>query len=417
MPPNDTTQRSARAGRYQRQLTGYSAFMPEPLPPQPGLVFDDEMHTLLSRADRALGRLDGSIQTLPNPDLFVLMYIRKEAVLSSQIEGTQSSLDDVLEVEASVFDNEHPQDVGEVINYIHAMNYGLKRLETLPLSLRLIKEIHEILLNSARGRDKRPGEFRRTQNWIGPSGCTLSTATFVPPPPDEVMQLLGSLEAFMHDNDHIPILIKIGMIHAQFETIHPFLDGNGRVGRLLITFLLCQKEIMMKPVLYISHFFKEHRSEYYEKLQRIRDYGDWEAWTKFFLRGIATVSLEATETARRIVGLREEHRTLITLKLGRSAGSGLTIMERLYSKPIINVGETSDLLGITYQSANSLIQRLSDLYIIEEITGNKRNRVFRYTPYVSLFSDNRAEHNESNVARTESEHMDMEKQDNVNIVD
>lgn len=267
------------------------------------------------------------------------------------------------------------------------MNYGLERLKTLPLSVRLITEIHERLLNSVRGREKNPGEIRRTQNWIGPAGCTLRNAIFVPPPPNEVPEKLGLLEKFMHSDLDIPVLVKIGMIHAQFETIHPFLDGNGRVGRLLITFLLCQNEIMIRPVLYLSYFFKLNRSEYYEKLQRVRDYGEWEQWIKFFLRGVAQVSLEATDTARSIVSLRERHRIAITLEFGRAAGSGLTILESLFQKPITTVSEVADMLKVTYAAANTLVQKLSDLGILKEITGQKRNRVFRYSPYVDLFSE------------------------------
>jgi Fic family protein len=383
--------KSDRAGRYVRQPSGYSAFIPRPLPPEPALNFDDEMQTLLSRADRALGRLDGSIQTLPNPDLFVLMYVRKEAVLSSQIEGTQSSLADVLEVEASVFDPHHPSDVGEVLNYVTAMNYGLKRLVELPLCIRLIKEIHNELLHDVRGREKNPGEVRTSQNWIGPGGCTLQTASFVPPPPHEVINALGDLETFMHSGVYIPALVKIGLIHAQFETIHPFLDGNGRVGRLLITFLLMQNEILLKPVLYISHYFKRNRAEYYEHLQAVRDRGEWEAWIKFFLAGIATVSLEATETARAIVGLRERHRSLVTERFGRAAGNGLSILETLFRSPIVTVASVQKHLGITYPPANGLVQRFVDAGILFEMTGQERYRIYQYSPYINLFADNREE--------------------------
>lgn len=389
MAVTPSTERSARAGRYIRQTTGYAAFVPAPLPPEPPLVFDDEMQTLLSKADRALGRLDGSIQTLPNPDLFVFMYVRKEAVLSSQIEGTQSSLADVLEVEASVFDPHHPSDVGEVLNYVTAMNYGLKRLEELPLCIRLIKEIHNELLHNVRGREKNPGEVRRSQNWIGPGGCTLQTATFVPPPPHEVLNALSDLENFMHSGAYLPALVKIGLIHAQFETIHPFLDGNGRVGRLLITFLLMQNEILLKPVLYISHYFKQNRSEYYERLQAVRDRGEWEAWIKFFLVGIAAVSLEATETARAIVDLREHHRRLVTERFGRAAANGLNILETLFSSPIVTVGQVQKTLGITYPPANALVQRFVEAGILFEMTGQERYRVYQFSPYIGLFSDNR----------------------------
>ncbi len=251
---------SYRAGRYVLQPQGYKAFIPTPLPPEPGIQIEGELQVLLSKADRALGRLDGSIQTLPHADLFVFMYVRKEAVLSSQIEGTQSSLTDLLTVEAKILSSETPKDVDEVVNYVRAMNYGLDRLKELPLSLRLITEIHQELLEGARGSHLTPGELRRSQNWIGPGGCALMEASFVPPPPHEVPQALGDLETFLHGDSPLPSLIQIGLAHAQFETIHPFLDGNGRIGRLLITFLLCQREILIKPVLYLSHYFKRHRS-------------------------------------------------------------------------------------------------------------------------------------------------------------
>lgn len=379
---------SARAGTYQRQPTGYSAFIPKSLPPDPPIIFDEELQALLSSADRALGRLDGSIQTLPNPGLFVFMYVRKEAVLSSQIEGTQSSLNDILKVEAQVFDPEKPNDVNEVLNYVAAMNYGLQRLQTLPLSLRLIREIHERLMRNVRGQHNRPGEFRTTQNWIGPHGSMLSEATFVPPPPTEVASCLGNFETFLHSDSTLPALVKIGLAHGQFETIHPFLDGNGRVGRLLITFLLCQHGILQKPVLYLSHYFKQHRNEYYSHLQATRDCGDWEGWLKFFLAGVNGVSQEATETARKIVGLREDHRRKIVNSFGRSAGSGLQILETLFERPIINVNEIANKLNITFAAANNLVQRFSDAGILIETTGQQRYRLFSYEPYISLFASN-----------------------------
>ena len=342
-PTQPTSDVQNRSGRYVNQPTGYRAFIPAELPPIPSVKLDGDIQSLLSRADRALGRLDGSIQTLPNPDLFVFMYVRKEAVLSSQIEGTQSSLQDLLAAEAQILSPDSPRDVDEVVNYVAAMNYGLERLGELPLSIRLIKEIHEQLLRGVRGNHLTPGELRRSQNWIGPSGCTLNEAIFVPPPPHEVMNALGALEKFLHSSSDLPQLIQIGLIHAQFETIHPFLDGNGRVGRLLITFLLCQREILLKPVLYLSHFFKQHRTEYYEHLQAVRDKGLWEDWLTFFLRGIASVSLEATETARRILALREIHRDLVTTHLGRAAGNGLRVLESLYQRPILTVADVQKL--------------------------------------------------------------------------
>lgn len=304
--------------------------MPKPLPPSgPILDVDIEIQDLLSSADRALGRLDGSIQTLPNPDLFVLMYIRKEAVLSSQIEGTQSSLTDVLEAEANLLDVHRPKDVNEVINYIDALRYGIERLPSLPISTRLIREIHERLMTGVRGQERNPGEVRTSQNWIGQGGSTLNNAVFVPPPPYEVGNALSALEHFIHSEERLPVLLRIGMVHSQFETIHPFLDGNGRVGRLIITLLLCERKVLSQPVLYISHYLRAHRQRYYELLQAVRDRGEWEEWLKFFLEGIREVSDEATETARKIVALREDHRKLVTETFGRAAGSGLKLLEDL----------------------------------------------------------------------------------------
>ena len=344
------------------------------------------MLALVSRADRRLGRLDGSVQTLPDADLFVLMYVRKEAVLSSQIEGTQSSLIDVLEAEAEILDPTRPTDVDEVINYVGAMNLGLQLLGELPVSVRLIREIHRRLLTGVRRGDRQPGELRRSQNWIGPAGCTLQDATFVPPPPDELPRVLSELERFLHSSEPLPALVEIGLAHAQFETIHPFLDGNGRVGRLLITFLLCERDVLQQPVLYISHFFRKHRQRYYDTLQAIRTDGDWEAWLKFFLQGVAEVADEATETARLIVDLRERHRALIIDRFGRVAGNGLRVLERLYTAPIITVKGVAEVTGTSFTAANELMGRLVDHEILREVTGQARNRRFRYDSYVRLFS-------------------------------
>ena len=377
-----------RAGRYVRQVTGYRAFIPAQLPPQPAIQISGELQVLLSEADRALGRLDGSIQTLPNPDLFVYMYVRKEAVLSSQIEGTQSSLQDLLSAEAKILSPTLPEDVSEVVNYVNAMNFGLERLATLPVSVRLIREIHARLLAGARGSHLTPGELRTSQNWIGPGGCTLNEATFVPPPPADVPEALSLLERFIHDPDSgLPLLLKIGLAHAQFETIHPFLDGNGRVGRLLIAFLLCEQKVLFKPVLYLSHYFKRYRTQYYEHLQAIRDRGAWEEWLIFFVRGVAEVSREATETARRILALRESHRSIITENFGRAAGNGHRILETLYERPIVSVKEVQELIRTTHPAANNLVAKMTQHGIFREVTGYKRNRLFRYQPYIDLFSE------------------------------
>jgi Fic family protein len=348
---------------------------------------DPELWDLLSRADRALGRLDGSTETLPNPDLFVFMYVRKEAVLSSQIEGTQASLIDVLEFESQAAEPGRPDDVEEVVNYVAAMNYGLGRVRELPVSLRLIREIHGKLLAGVRGSERTPGEFRRSQNWIGPAGCTLQTAQFVPPPPAEMQDALGDLERFLHDPRPMPILVKVGLAHAQFETIHPFLDGNGRVGRLLITFLLCEREILRRPLLYLSYYFKRNRTEYYDRLQAVRERGDWEGWLKFFLRGVFEVAQEASQTARRIVTMREQHRELIVKNLGRRAGRGLSLLEALYERPVVSVEAVQQAAGVSFANANELTRALEKLGLLRETTGQRRNRRFAYDAYLALFED------------------------------
>ncbi|MBI5647514.1 MAG: Fic family protein [Ignavibacteriae bacterium] len=381
------TNSAGRAGRYVQQPTGYSAFVPEPLLPDPPVSLSGKLQGLLSEADRALGRLDGSVLTLPNPDLFVFMYVRKEAVLSSQIEGTQSSLQDLLAAEARLYDQTVPKDVDEVINYVASMNHGLARLVELPVSVRLIREIHARLLLGVRGGRLQPGDLRSSQNWIGPAGSTLNTATFVPPPAHMVPELLGQLERFLHKDDGSPPLLKIGLAHVQFETIHPFLDGNGRVGRLLITFLLTERGVLQKPVLYLSHYFRQHRAAYYDHLQAVRDRGDWEGWLAFFLRGVIDVATEATETARRILQLREVHRNDITIGLGRAAANGHRVLESLFDRPIVSVNEVQALTGTTYSAANSLVSKLETLGILSEMTGHSRNRRFRYAPYIALFSD------------------------------
>jgi len=376
-----------RAGEYVNQPTGYSAFYPRGLPPAPPIEMKDQLQEQLSKADRALGRLDGTVFVLPNPGLFVYMYIRKEAVLSSQIEGTQSSLQDVLAAEAKLLDPDRPGDVNEVINYIRAINYGLERLETLPVSTRLIKEIHEKLMQGVRGSHLTPGEIRKTQNWIGPGGCSLNEAAFIPPPPDELPQMLSDLEKYLHSDSKLPLLIKIGLAHAQFETLHPFLDGNGRMGRLLITLLLCERKALSRPVLYLSCFLKNNRSEYYDRLQNIRKNGEWEEWLIFFLRGVEAVSTQAAFAAKLIILLREKHRNLITATLSHSAGGALQVLEHLYTNPIVSVREVQEVTGTSYPPANELVKSMKAMKILVEITGRKRHRKYMYREYVNLFTE------------------------------
>ncbi len=374
-----------RSGRYIRQPSGYRAFIPADLPPDPPVVLDGPTIALLSRADQAIGRLDGIAQTLPNPDLFVAMYVRREAVESSRIEGTQSSLQDVLSFELDPDSHELPEDVDEVVNYVQAMNYGLDRLATLPLSLRLIREIHAELLRDVRGADKSPGAFRTSQNWIGTGNVPLQQATFVPPPVDAMEEALDNLERFLHTDHGLPALVHAAVAHVQFETIHPFLDGNGRVGRLLITFLLVQRGILHRPLLYLSAFLKRHRSEYYDRLMAVRFDGAWEAWVRFFLRGVAETAEEASEMAQRILALREEH-LRVAQELGLGA-NGIRLLDLLYVRPLVNANLVADRLGVTAATANRLIEQFVNEAFLEEITGRRRNRVFRYTPYWQLFQD------------------------------
>jgi Fic family protein len=373
-----------RAGRNVQQPHGYRAFVPAPLPPSPPLSIDSRMLSLLSYADQHLGRLDGMTQTLPNPDLFVAMYVRREAVLSSQIEGTQSTLDDLLAFELEAPAVEVPGDVEEVVNYVRAMNRGLHRLSTLPLSLRLIREIHAELMRGTRGGHLYPGEFRRSQNWIGPAGATLATASFVPPPVGEMRTALRDLERFLHD-DELPAVVHAALAHAQFETIHPFVDGNGRVGRLLITFLLCHRGVLHRPLLYLSHYLKRRRSEYYDHLTAIRRDGDWESWVRFFLDGVGTTAEEATTTARSIVELREVHRDRVQ-ELGLGV-NGLRVTDLLFERPLVNVNLVKDTLAVSFVTANKLVERLTEAELLDEVTGGRRNRVFRYAPYLRLFAD------------------------------
>ncbi len=372
-----------RTGKYVTQLKGgaeYHAFIPNPLPLE--VRADVGLQNLLSKADVALGRLDGIAEILPDVDFFILMYMRKEATLSSQVEGTQATFSDLLKVEAKIEDLEIHKDVDEIVNYINAMNYGLDRLKTLPLSLRLIKEIHKTLLHGVRGERKTPGEFRVSQNWVG--GATIQTASFIPPPPHELPELLGNLEKFLHDTSPLPILVKAGLVHAQFENIHPFLDGNGRIGRLLITFYLCHQGILQRPLLYLSEFFKQHRQAYYDKLSAFHEKDEIEEWLKFFFEGVQVTSAKAVETARGILRLKESDVHKIT-ELGRSTEKGLQLLKSLYKMPFVTVKRVEKITGLKNPNALALVSKFTKLGILEEITGQKRNRVFNYKNYVKLF--------------------------------
>lgn len=315
------------------------------------------------------------------------MYVRREAVLSSQIEGTQASLDDLVAAEARLRGDRPLGDVNEVINYTAALTFGIARLAELPLSGRLLREIHEILMTGVRGGYATPGAFRTTQNWIGAAGAGLNVAVFVPPPPEEVANQIGQLEKFLHSSSDLPLLVQVGLAHSQFETIHPFVDGNGRLGRLLITFLLCERSVLSKPVLYVSLTLKKRRQEYYERLQAVRDHGAWEAWLVFFLDCVAEAALDAARLAKAILVLRENDRDAIVDGLGARAGKAIKLLERLYRDPYIDVNDAADLLGVSYANANTIISVMERLGILHEATGNARNRVFVYENYIALFRD------------------------------
>ncbi len=386
---------SPRAGKWIRQPTGYRAFIPEPLPPRPPVRFSDSLTRSLSEADRAVGRLDGISAILPNPDLFVAMYVRQEAVLSSQIEGTQSTLEDVLAFEADGESSTAPKDVAEVVNYVAAMQHGLARLKILPLSLRLIREIHKVLMQGVRGADKHPGDFRSSQNWIGPADCLLASAEFVPPPPHEMNVAMGELEKFLHDRS-LPVLLHAGLAHAQFETIHPFLDGNGRVGRLLITFLLCSRGVLRQPLLYLSVYLKAHRAQYYDRLTAIRNDGDWEGWLTFFLRGVAETSESAAATAHAITKLREG------LRNRGLPPAAARLLDRLYEHPVISARTAESMLNVQFATANRALEVLEKESIVREITGQQRHRRYRFDAYLALFEQPKPAHDEAPAATTES---------------
>ncbi len=370
-----------RAGVFMKQPSGYTSFVPKKLPPEPMLNIDSEMLKLLSDADRKLGRLDGITQILPNPELFVAMYVQKEAVLSSQIEGTQASLTDVLDIAS---DSKKDTEIQDVVNYVSAMNYGLTRLKEFPLCLRLIREIHQKLLEGGRGSNRNPGEFRTTQNWIGPTGCTLMNATFIPPTIPEMHEALADLENFFYEEDDIPSLIKIALIHAQFESIHPFLDGNGRVGRLLITFWLCSEKILSQPLLYLSYFFKSHRIEYYDRLMTVRKSGDWEGWIKFFLKGVASVSDEATESAKLIILLKEKYTQILSKK---NNNNYIKLLDVLFESPYITKNTVVKMLGTSYPTASSIVEEFIKVGILVDITPEQhRNKRYCFLEYISILN-------------------------------
>jgi Fic family protein len=382
-----TTENTRLGTRVVSSVGGQTvrAFVPSPLPPQPpvdmtGLV------DLLDRATVALGRLDGVTTILPAPPLFIYMYVRKEALLSSQIEGTQSSLSDLLLFESEEIPHVPIDDVEEVSSYVAALNHGLRRIreDEFPISLRLIREIHGVLLRTGRGSSKQPGEFRKTQNWIG--GTRPGNATFVPPPPERLNECLNAFELFLHaENPSIPLLVKAALVHVQFEMIHPFLDGNGRLGRLLITFLLCAAGTLSEPILYLSLYFKTHRQRYYELLQRVHDAGDWEAWVEFFLEGVLETATEATHTARQLISLFERDRGKVA-ELGRPAASALRVHELLQKRPLLSIPAATAEISLSEPTIAKSLEHMATLGIVREVTGKQRHRVFAYISYLDVLN-------------------------------
>ena len=376
-------------GKYQVRNYGdemVHAFIPAPLPPNPPLSMNGDLQQLLERALIALGRLDSVTVLLPQPALFIYAYVRKEAVLSSQIEGTQSSFSDLVMFESGEAPGTPIADVVEVSSYVAALDHGLKRMRGgFPLSNRLIREIHGVLLSEGRGMEKSPGEFRTSQNWIG--GSRPGNAAFVPPPPTEVAGCMGELERFLHaKEDGTPVLLRTGLAHVQFETIHPFLDGNGRVGRLLITLLLCHAGVLREPLLYLSLYFKQHRSAYYDLLDEVRRTGDWEAWLAFFLKGVRETAEGAVATSTRLTDLFKTNTARIE-ELGRRAGSALRVHQALTSHPVRSLSQVCDHSGLTPPTASSAMKSLVELGIAREITGRRRGRLFAYAGYLSILNE------------------------------
>jgi Fic family protein len=361
-------------GHVVHQPAGYWAFIPKPLPPD--LVWKSSITQSLSAADRAVGELAGLGHALPDPHLLIKPFIRREAVLSSRIEGTRTSLGQLYSYEATQLTLfEFPDDVLEVNNYVQALQYGLSRLATLPVSLRLVRELHARLMEGVRGQEWTPGEFRRSQNWIGPPGSTLTSAVFVPPPVNEMQVALAQWEKYIHSPDDLPPLVRLALIHYQFEVIHPFLDGNGRVGRLLIPLLLHIWQLLPQPLLYLSAYFEAHRQAYYDHLLAVSQHGDWQGWLNYFLEGTRSQAIDATLRVRRLQELRSRYRT--QFQSARTAARLLQVVDWLFERPVFTISQVGDMLGVNYPTAQRYVQQLETASVIREITGKARNRVYQ----------------------------------------
>lgn len=372
-----------RAGTYRTNLTGeagYKSFLPNPLPPKPELEMDGEMVSLLVKANRAISALEAVSARIPNMDLFVSMYVRKEALMSSQIEGTQATLEDVLD---PLIEKNTNRNVADVVNYIRATEYAIKRLDTLPLCNRLIREAHGILMENVRGREKRPGEFRHSQNWIGGEGSTLKTARYIPPNPEDMENAMSDLEKYMNGDDTLDYLVRIALIHYQFETIHPFLDGNGRIGRLLITLFLMEKKVLTTPALYVSYFLKKNRVEYYDRMTGVRNKGNYEQWICFFLSAIHESALDAITTIDDLVELQRRSRETVS-RMGRASGNTQILLTYLESHPIIDIGKTAEALGVSYNTVSAAVKRLVGAGILKQTENASRNRTFAYRDYLDI---------------------------------
>ena len=372
-----------RAGHLITNLSGemaYKSFVPTPLPPKPSIELTEDMINLLIKANSQLAVLESIATRIPNVELFVSMYVRKEALMSSQIEGTQATLEDVLDpmIEANTNRN-----VADVVNYIKATEFAIKRLNELPLCNRLIKETHAVLMEGVRGQEKSPGEFRRSQNWIGGQGSTLKNARYIPPSPDDMIETMSDLEKYINADDELDALIRAALIHYQFETIHPFLDGNGRVGRLLITLFLMEKKVLSTPALYISYFLKENRVEYYDRMTEVRVKGNYEQWVTFFLRALLESAEDATATIDELIALHDKNAAVIS-GMGRAAKNAMLVFEYLEANPIIEIRKTAEALSITFNTASNAIKRLTDAGILVQTTNASRNRTFAYEDYLSI---------------------------------
>ncbi|MDR3279072.1 MAG: Fic family protein [Synergistaceae bacterium] len=375
-----------RAGKYKTNLSGeleYRSFVPSPLPPDPPIELSGDIVGLLVEANRQLARLETIASRIPSVNLFISMYVRKEALMSSQIEGTQATLEDILD---PFIDHNANRNVAEVINYVEATEFAIERLRRLPLSARLIRETHAVLMRGVRGQEKNPGEFRRSQNWIGGAGSALNNARYIPPTPEDMTDAMSDLEKYINSDSNLDVLIRAALIHYQFETIHPFLDGNGRIGRLLVTLFLLERNVLSTPALYISYFLKKNRIEYYDRMSEVRDKGDFEQWVTFFLQAILESAADASATIDRLDSLHEKNAALVE-NLGRGAKTSVKLFAYLEENPIIEIQKTAAALNVTYATVSKAVKRLCEAGILAQMSGNRRNRVFAYESYLAILKE------------------------------